>query len=106
MPGAMGWGAGAGAMGYGMYPMYGGYGMCPGMGMPEGGTSGPTAGTNGAMGSKPPNQQMMPGDWTCPKCSDLVFARNNACRRCATPKPEGAGDTSGANASGGLRGGE
>eukprot|EP00418_Pyrodinium_bahamense_P072646 CAMPEP_0179091870 /NCGR_PEP_ID=MMETSP0796-20121207/41989_1 /TAXON_ID=73915 /ORGANISM="Pyrodinium bahamense, Strain pbaha01" /LENGTH=335 /DNA_ID=CAMNT_0020789467 /DNA_START=41 /DNA_END=1049 /DNA_ORIENTATION=- len=35
-------------------------------------------------------QQMMPGDWTCPNCQDLVFARNNACRRCSTPKPGAA----------------
>lgn len=27
------------------------------------------------------------GDWTCPKCSDNVFARNNRCRKCGTPKP-------------------
>jgi len=33
---------------------------------------------------------MMPGDWTCPNCQDLVFARNNACRRCSTPKPGAA----------------
>merc|ERR1719305_1991298 len=32
---------------------------------------------------------MMPGDWLCPKCGDLVFARNIACRRCLTPKPSG-----------------
>mmetsp|Transcript_57694 Transcript_57694/g.137254 ORF Transcript_57694/g.137254 Transcript_57694/m.137254 type:complete len:321 (+) Transcript_57694:76-1038(+) len=31
-------------------------------------------------------QKMMPGDWNCPNCGDLVFARNAACRRCGTPK--------------------
>jgi len=30
-----------------------------------------------------------PGDWYCPNCGDLNFARNVDCRRCATPKPEG-----------------
>eukprot|EP00930_Biecheleria_cincta_P022185 TRINITY_DN1623_c0_g1_i1.p1 TRINITY_DN1623_c0_g1~~TRINITY_DN1623_c0_g1_i1.p1 ORF type:complete len:865 (-),score=163.25 TRINITY_DN1623_c0_g1_i1:176-2740(-) len=26
--------------------------------------------------------QMKPGDWKCPKCGDLNFARNQACRKC------------------------
>lgn len=38
------------------------------------------AGTN-------PTQAMMSGDWICPSCRDLVFARNNQCRRCSTPRP-------------------
>merc|ERR1712216_975244 len=30
-----------------------------------------------------------PGDWTCPNCGDLQFARNQQCRRCgAAPGPE------------------
>merc|ERR1739848_366141 len=36
--------------------------------------------------SGPPNR--LPGDWDCPKCGDLVFARNSACRICGTPKPD------------------
>ena len=28
-----------------------------------------------------------PGDWLCPKCADLQFAGNDACRLCSTPKP-------------------
>merc|ERR550514_1388224 len=32
-----------------------------------------------------------PGDWLCPGCGDLQFARNFTCRRCSTPKPSGAG---------------
>lgn len=28
-----------------------------------------------------------PGDWMCPSCGDLQFARNAECRKCATPKP-------------------
>lgn len=31
------------------------------------------------------------GDWFCPKCGDLQFARNSSCRKCSTPKPSGAG---------------
>jgi hypothetical protein len=32
-----------------------------------------------------------PGDWNCPQGCGLVFASKNACFRCGTPKPEGAG---------------
>eukprot|EP00419_Tripos_fusus_P010895 CAMPEP_0172658304 /NCGR_PEP_ID=MMETSP1074-20121228/2712_1 /TAXON_ID=2916 /ORGANISM="Ceratium fusus, Strain PA161109" /LENGTH=323 /DNA_ID=CAMNT_0013473589 /DNA_START=86 /DNA_END=1054 /DNA_ORIENTATION=+ len=39
-------------------------------------------------GGKP---TMMPGDWTCPNCHDLVFARNATCRLCSTPRPDGGG---------------
>lgn len=53
-------------------------------------------------------KQAMPGDWTCPNCQDLVFARNGACRRCATPKhgggkggPPGAGGAAGGAPCGG-----
>lgn len=42
-----------------------------------------------------------PGDWYCPSCSDLNFARNVACRRCGTPKPDmGAGVPAGGAAGG------
>jgi len=38
-----------------------------------------------------PAQEMKPGDWHCPSCQDLQFARNTACRKCGTPKPADAG---------------
>jgi len=38
-----------------------------------------------------PAQEMKPGDWHCPSCQDLQFARNAACRKCGTPKPADAG---------------
>lgn len=41
-------------------------------------------------GSGGSTANMMPGDWMCPVCSDHVFARNPACRRCGAPKPENA----------------
>merc|ERR1712048_298695 len=28
-----------------------------------------------------------PGDWVCPGCLDLQFARNATCRKCQTPNP-------------------
>eukprot|EP00403_Amphidinium_massartii_P031001 CAMPEP_0178405654 /NCGR_PEP_ID=MMETSP0689_2-20121128/18511_1 /TAXON_ID=160604 /ORGANISM="Amphidinium massartii, Strain CS-259" /LENGTH=564 /DNA_ID=CAMNT_0020026677 /DNA_START=226 /DNA_END=1920 /DNA_ORIENTATION=+ len=28
-----------------------------------------------------------PGDWHCPNCNDLQFARNAQCRKCLTPRP-------------------
>jgi len=31
-----------------------------------------------------------PGDWYCPGCGDLQFARNKACRKCQTPNPDPA----------------
>merc|ERR1711974_402480 len=27
------------------------------------------------------------GDWACPGCYDHQFAKNTACRKCATPNP-------------------
>merc|ERR1719350_2477245 len=42
-------------------------------------------------------QMQMPGDWSCPACGDLQFARNSVCRMCSTPKPE-EGDGSEARA--------
>mmetsp|Transcript_30402 Transcript_30402/g.45848 ORF Transcript_30402/g.45848 Transcript_30402/m.45848 type:complete len:184 (-) Transcript_30402:151-702(-) len=42
-----------------------------------------------------------PGDWTCPNCGDHQFARNEACRKCETPKPEGAGAGGGEGGGGG-----
>jgi len=29
-----------------------------------------------------------PGDWYCPGCNDLQFARNAKCRKCDTPNPD------------------
>eukprot|EP00929_Paragymnodinium_shiwhaense_P046008 TRINITY_DN2344_c0_g1_i3.p4 TRINITY_DN2344_c0_g1~~TRINITY_DN2344_c0_g1_i3.p4 ORF type:complete len:123 (+),score=24.77 TRINITY_DN2344_c0_g1_i3:91-459(+) len=31
--------------------------------------------------------EMRPGDWECPKCRDVQFARNTHCRKCDEPKP-------------------
>mmetsp|Transcript_69984 Transcript_69984/g.130846 ORF Transcript_69984/g.130846 Transcript_69984/m.130846 type:complete len:295 (+) Transcript_69984:143-1027(+) len=36
----------------------------------------------------------MPGDWTCPRCGDMVFARNSSCRMCGTAKPSNEPSTS------------
>jgi len=109
--------------GYGMYPgmypgMFGGYGMFPpppggyypqgpGGGCFPGGPGGPPCAGDAADGrgmgrpSAPRpgvnTANMMPGDWLCPRCGDHVFARNRACRRCATPRPDGAGDMGGSS---------
>lgn len=32
--------------------------------------------------------EQRPGDWTCPSCKDLQFAKNTHCRKCGTPNPE------------------
>jgi len=94
----------------GMYPMYGsGNAMFPGANyFPQAplpplsplmvataqnpGSAAAGTGVGGGCCSGPaPHSPMMPGDWVCPQCSDHVFARNKACRRCGAPRPEGAG---------------
>eukprot|EP00927_Polykrikos_kofoidii_P036391 TRINITY_DN3072_c0_g1_i1.p1 TRINITY_DN3072_c0_g1~~TRINITY_DN3072_c0_g1_i1.p1 ORF type:complete len:869 (+),score=121.65 TRINITY_DN3072_c0_g1_i1:81-2609(+) len=57
-------------------------------GCPSRGAVGPSAmpGCGGAS-----TQEVRPGDWRCPACSDLQFARNSECRRCGEPRPEGDG---------------
>lgn len=97
----------------GMYPMYGGFGMYPQAGyFPQATTATPgqdngadrgvPAAGGGCGGCGGSNSAMMPGDWMCPRCGDHVFARNPACRRCATPKPDGAGVSGDSFAGGGL----
>merc|ERR1719491_2730034 len=44
--------------------------------------------SQGCAGGSP---NMRPGDWTCPNCQDHVFAKNDACRRCGTPKSAAGG---------------
>lgn len=34
-----------------------------------------------------PRSTGRPGDWTCPKCGDHVYASRSCCRKCGTPKP-------------------
>jgi len=41
-----------------------------------------------------------PGDWTCPCCGDLVFAKRSACNLCGATKDYYAGDSSGKGGSG------
>jgi len=36
-------------------------------------------------GSRMPHEK--PGDWYCPQCNDLQFARNASCRKCGEPNP-------------------
>jgi len=109
----------AGCSGYGMYPgmnpMYSGYSMygqaypqagafaqgqlgalggvagaCGAAGCAAGGHAAGTTPAADARDGVAASKSMMPGDWMCPRCGDHVFARNPACRRCATPKPDGA----------------
>jgi len=41
------------------------------------------AGKGGGSGTPAPRT----GDWFCPTCHDLQFARNSQCKRCGTPSP-------------------
>jgi len=52
-------------------------------------------GMKGMMGGGGKGQQMKPGDWWCPGCGDLQFAKNDVCRQCSTPRPAGGKSTAG-----------
>lgn len=74
-----------GAVGGGQAEMTGGSGGCGGCGMMGG-----RGGCGGAM----------QGDWNCPNCGDLVFARNMNCRKCGAAKDGSAGDSRSSRAAG------
>merc|ERR1719424_676975 len=38
----------------------------------------------GKASGKGDGKDMKPGDWICPDCGDLVFAKNDACRMCSS----------------------
>mmetsp|Transcript_2013 Transcript_2013/g.4011 ORF Transcript_2013/g.4011 Transcript_2013/m.4011 type:complete len:303 (+) Transcript_2013:149-1057(+) len=39
------------------------------------------------VGGLQPGQQPQEGDWRCPTCNDIQFARNPTCRKCGTQRP-------------------
>lgn len=45
-----------------------------------------------------------PGDWWCPACGDLQFAKNAQCRKCGAPNPDPEGSLAAASASGAFKG--
>merc|ERR1712032_117804 len=45
-----------------------------------------------------------PGDWYCPNCNDLQFARNPKCRKCGTPNPANLGALEAAGLAGSFKG--
>lgn len=51
----------------------------------------PAQSTHGSIGAggivTSPQQIAQPGDWHCPACGDLQFARNPTCRKCGAAKP-------------------
>lgn len=46
------------------------------------------AGSSSRGGGGKGDSNMKPGDWRCPSCKDMQFARNSVCRMCNTPKPD------------------
>eukprot|EP00443_Scrippsiella_acuminata_P079883 CAMPEP_0115528590 /NCGR_PEP_ID=MMETSP0271-20121206/83475_1 /TAXON_ID=71861 /ORGANISM="Scrippsiella trochoidea, Strain CCMP3099" /LENGTH=185 /DNA_ID=CAMNT_0002960527 /DNA_START=45 /DNA_END=602 /DNA_ORIENTATION=+ len=53
-------------------------------------------------GTSSNGQEMKPGDWICPSCSNLNFARRNECKMCGTERPADSGgkDAGGKDAGG------
>merc|ERR1712176_36360 len=45
----------------------------------------------GCGGSQKGKSDMRPGDWMCPACGDLQFAKNANCRQCGMARPADAG---------------
>lgn len=74
--------------------------MGMGMGM-RGCMGGGGGGGGGGRSSMPPNAK--PGDWICPGCGDLVFARKSSCSMCGTS--QSADDMGGLGGMGGCGGG-
>merc|ERR1712070_1075100 len=77
-----------GCMGKGKMMDKGGFGKGFAKGFEKGGFSGFSKGGPFGTGAGGAGPAMKPGDWTCPNCNDLVFATNDQCRRCDTPKPD------------------
>eukprot|EP00425_Heterocapsa_triquetra_P016613 CAMPEP_0195127064 /NCGR_PEP_ID=MMETSP0448-20130528/136222_1 /TAXON_ID=66468 /ORGANISM="Heterocapsa triquestra, Strain CCMP 448" /LENGTH=443 /DNA_ID=CAMNT_0040164779 /DNA_START=123 /DNA_END=1451 /DNA_ORIENTATION=+ len=59
----------------------------------------PVAGAPGVVGRV--GYPTMPGDWNCPACGDLQFARNTQCRKCGTAHPDPGAAVAAAPASAG-----
>lgn len=56
-----------------------------------------------AAGQASLGENMKPGDWYCPGCNDLQFARNVKCRKCGTANPDPAASEAAAAAGGNFR---
>merc|ERR1719434_531590 len=66
--------------------------LAAGSSLPMGGMGAGGMGGMGGMGMRA--QQQLPGDWHCPQCNDLQFARNKQCRMCGAERPLTAGTDS------------
>ena len=76
-------------------------------GGPPGGFRGGRGGVGGGGGTDrgPPGHVQNPGDWTCPDCSNMNFAKRMECNRCKAPRPPGSGPPPSRGGFGGFRGG-
>merc|ERR1711957_1084538 len=57
------------------------------------------------MGNAGMSGNMRPGDWVCKSCGDHQFAKNQNCRKCNAPKPNGMTGNMMAGMMAGLMGG-
>jgi len=57
------------------------------------------------LGSVPKPPVIQDGDWSCPSCGNINWARRNACNKCGTPKNNSgnAGGPGGGNSSYGAQ---
>lgn len=66
-----------------------------------GGRGGGGRGRGRERGGQP---EFAPGDWYCPACQNMNFARRTACNRCAAPRPPDAGGADAGRGGGGRYG--
>lgn len=58
-------------------------------------------GRGGGGGGNQGKMEARAGDWDCPSCGNMNFARRDACNKCQTPRGDGGGDSYGGRSGGG-----
>lgn len=74
--------------------------QCRKCGEPNPDPDGSKSARESAIAGRDSGDNMKPGDWFCPNCNDLNFARNAECRKCQAPNPDPEGSMEAAQQSG------